>query len=49
MDFHRCTNLKGPDYEPCNYFKRVFTTMCPIDWVEKWDDQRAEGSFPTKL
>ena len=49
VDFHRCTKLKGEDYEPCNYFKKVFGDVCPNEWTEKWDDQRDRGVFPAKI
>ena len=26
-----------------------FRTICPEAWLEKWDDQREAGTFPTKL
>jgi hypothetical protein len=31
--------MKGDDYEPCTYFKKVFRDICPIEWVDKWNDQ----------
>merc|ERR1712226_479199 len=49
VDYHRCVNLKGEDFEPCKFFFKNFTALCPMDWVEKWDDQRDAGSFPAKL
>lgn len=49
LDFHRCTALKGKDYEPCEYFRRVFKSICPNAWVEKWDTQIEEGRFPGKI
>lgn len=49
LDFYRCQKAKGTDYEPCQYFKRVFSSMCPIAWVEKWDEQRDEGVFPGRI
>ncbi|KAL1452220.1 hypothetical protein WDU94_006515 [Cyamophila willieti] len=45
LDFHRCTKIKGESYEPCHYFKRVFSSMCPNSWVEKWNDQLEDGTF----
>merc|ERR1711884_466096 len=45
VDYHRCVNLKGEDFEPCKFFFKNFTTLCPSEWVEKWDDQRDAGSF----
>jgi cytochrome c oxidase subunit 6b len=33
IDYHKCVKAKGDDYEPCQYFKRVFTSLCPHEWV----------------
>ncbi len=49
VDYHRCVNLKGQEYEPCQFFFKRYRTMCPFAWVEKWDEQRENGSFPAKL
>ncbi|XP_063363771.1 cytochrome c oxidase subunit 6B2 [Cydia amplana] len=49
LDFYRCQKVRGEKYEPCQYFKRCFTSLCPIDWVEKWDSQRSEGTFPGRI
>ena len=49
VDFYRCTNLRGEDYAPCQYFKKSYQVMCPSFWTEKWDEQRENGTFPTKL
>ncbi|ODQ79623.1 hypothetical protein BABINDRAFT_162002 [Babjeviella inositovora NRRL Y-12698] len=40
VDYHKCINLKGEEFEPCKIFYRTFSSLCPVDWVEKWDDQR---------
>ncbi|KPJ02171.1 Cytochrome c oxidase subunit 6B1 [Papilio xuthus] len=49
LDFHRCQKVRGEKYEPCNYFFRVYKSLCPNEWVEKWDTQRSEGTFPGKI
>lgn len=49
LDFHRCEKIKGQGNDVCQYFKNVFTSMCPNAWVEKWDEQRSEGTFPGKI
>merc|ERR1712059_100113 len=49
VDFYRCQNLKGEDYEPCIFFKKNFKILCPNSWIERWDDKREAGTFPTKL
>jgi len=33
LDFHRCVKAKGEDYDPCQYFKRVYKSLCPVAWV----------------
>ncbi|PIK45450.1 putative cytochrome c oxidase subunit 6B1 [Apostichopus japonicus] len=49
VDFHKCQKSKGEDYEPCEWFRRVYKSMCPIKWVETWDSQVEEGSFPSRI
>ncbi|KAI5961087.1 COX12 [Candida margitis] len=49
IDYHKCVNVKGEDFEPCQLFFKTFTSLCPLDWVEKWDDQRAAGKFPVNM
>ncbi|CAB3369888.1 cytochrome c oxidase subunit 6B1-like isoform X2 [Cloeon dipterum] len=49
VDFHRCRRVKGEDYAPCEYFKKVYRSMCPNAWIEKWDTQVAEDRFPGRL
>eukprot|EP01147_Barroeca_monosierra_P008664 gene8664-1058_t len=46
VDFYKCIKLKGDDYKPCGQFLRAFSTLCPNEWVEKWDEQRENGTFP---
>ncbi|KZW02868.1 cytochrome c oxidase, subunit VIb [Exidia glandulosa HHB12029] len=49
VDYHKCINAKGEDYAPCKQFKRVFRSLCPIEWVSRWDEQRESGTFPASL
>lgn len=49
VDFHRCQKKRGEDFAPCNYFKKVYKTMCPNAWIEKWDEQRENGTFPGRI
>lgn len=49
VDFHRCINLRGVDYQPCYFFKTRYHHFCPSDWVNTWDEQREEGRFPVNL
>ncbi|XP_040183124.1 cytochrome c oxidase subunit 6B1 [Rana temporaria] len=52
LDFHRCEKsltAKEQDPYPCQWYKKVYQSMCPNSWVEKWDDQRDAGTFPAKI
>merc|ERR1712193_234103 len=49
VDYYRCINKRGEEYEPCQYFWKNYNTLCPLAWVERWNDQRENGSFPAKL
>ncbi|KAK4036415.1 Cytochrome C oxidase subunit VIb Polypeptide [Daphnia magna] len=49
VDFHRCQKIKGEDYTPCQYFQKVYKSVCPNSWIDKWNTQLEEGSFPKKI
>ncbi|XP_068934780.1 cytochrome c oxidase subunit 6B1 [Petaurus breviceps papuanus] len=52
LDFHRCEkamNEKGGDVSVCQWYKRVYKSLCPLSWVSTWDDRRAEETFPGKI
>lgn len=49
LDYYRCQKVRGADYKPCEYFSKVFHSVCPNSWIEKWDDQREEGTFPGNI
>jgi len=49
LDHKRCVKLRGEDYSPCEYFKKVYTSICPFAWVEKWETQIEEGNFAGKI
>ncbi|TFK05419.1 CTD small phosphatase-like protein [Platysternon megacephalum] len=52
LDFHRCEKAmaaKGADTMCCQWYCRVYTSLCPISWVNAWDERWAEGTFPGKI
>uniref|UniRef100_A0A7N4V0D1 Cytochrome c oxidase subunit 6B1 n=1 Tax=Sarcophilus harrisii TaxID=9305 RepID=A0A7N4V0D1_SARHA len=52
LDFHRCEKAmtqKGGDVSVCQWYKRVYKSLCPLSWVNTWDDRRAEDTFPGKI
>ncbi|XP_058807690.1 cytochrome c oxidase subunit 6B1 [Phymastichus coffea] len=49
VDFHRCSKVKGENFEACQYFKKCYMSLCPQAWVEKWDEQISENRFPGNI
>lgn len=49
VDYMRCTRLYSEGHEPCEYFKRCYKSICPNDWVAKWEEQISDGTFPYTL
>jgi len=49
IDHKRCIKVRGEDYAPCEYFKKVYTSLCPHAWVEKWETQIEENRFPARI
>ncbi|XP_054851302.1 cytochrome c oxidase subunit 6B1 [Eublepharis macularius] len=52
LDYHRCTKAlaaKGKDTKLCDWYRKVYKSLCPISWVKNWDEQREEGTFPGKI
>ncbi|XP_076375715.1 uncharacterized protein LOC143258952 [Megalopta genalis] len=45
-DFHRCNKILGDGSDACTWFKQVYSSICPNDWIERWDQYRTEGKFP---
>lgn len=36
LDFHRCNKAlsdKGQDVAPCDWYQRVYKSICPMSWV----------------
>ncbi|XP_053460059.1 cytochrome c oxidase subunit 6B2 isoform X1 [Nycticebus coucang] len=52
QDYHRCVkamNRRGKSTEPCAYYFRVYRSLCPISWVQRWNEQIKEGTFAGKI
>jgi len=46
IDYHRCVEAKGEDFEPCEFFKDNYENVCPNFWTERMEDNVEEGNFP---
>ncbi|XP_024025706.1 cytochrome c oxidase subunit 6b-2 [Morus notabilis] len=49
IEFHRCLAAKGEESGECEKFARYYRSLCPGEWVEKWNEQRENGCFPGPL
>jgi cytochrome c oxidase subunit 6b len=49
VDYQRCAKLKGEDYKDCDYFKQVAKTLCPEQWLEKYEEQLQNNAFPVNI
>uniref|UniRef100_A0A5F8GRD9 Cytochrome c oxidase subunit 6B1 n=1 Tax=Monodelphis domestica TaxID=13616 RepID=A0A5F8GRD9_MONDO len=50
-DFHRCTKImkrRGKDSSPCDYYRKVYHSLCPLSWGVPFD-LSAEGGFPASV
>ncbi|KAJ1994881.1 Cytochrome c oxidase subunit 6B [Dimargaris cristalligena] len=45
-DYYKCTEARGEDFPLCQQFYRNFRSLCPDDWIERWDAAREEGRSP---
>jgi len=39
-----CVKKTG-DEAPCLSMRQSAVSICPEDWIEKWDEEREEGNF----
>ncbi|CAD5164467.1 cytochrome c oxidase subunit 6b-1-like [Musa acuminata AAA Group] len=49
IEYHRCIAAKGEDASECNKFAKYYRSLCPGEWVERWNEQRENGTFPGPL
>ncbi|XP_072977923.1 cytochrome c oxidase subunit 6b-1-like [Typha angustifolia] len=49
IEYHRCIAAKGEDASDCDKFAKYYRSLCPSEWVERWNEQRENGSFPGPL
>ncbi|OMO81142.1 Cytochrome c oxidase, subunit VIb [Corchorus capsularis] len=46
IEFHMCLIAKGEESNECKRFAKYYRSLCPGEWVEKWNEQRENGTFP---
>ncbi|KAI3524258.1 hypothetical protein L1887_02911 [Cichorium endivia] len=49
IEFHRCVAAKGDGATECEKFAKYYRSLCPAEWVDRWNEQRENGVFPGPL
>ncbi|XP_020582420.1 cytochrome c oxidase subunit 6B-like [Phalaenopsis equestris] len=49
IEYHRCIAAKGDDSSDCTKFAKYYRALCPGEWIERWNEQRENGTFPGPL
>ncbi|KAI3672475.1 hypothetical protein L6452_38563 [Arctium lappa] len=49
VEYHRCVAAKGEDASECDKFAKYYRSLCPGEWVDRWNEQRENGTFPGPL
>ncbi|RUS28197.1 cytochrome c oxidase, subunit VIb [Jimgerdemannia flammicorona] len=49
IDYHKCIQARGDDFPACKQFWRAYHSLCPNEWISKWDTQREEGINPSNF
>jgi cytochrome c oxidase subunit 6b len=42
---HKCFSEKGEDDDACKRLARDYRAICPMEWLEKWNEARDEGTW----
>ncbi|KAF8034958.1 hypothetical protein BT93_C1091 [Corymbia citriodora subsp. variegata] len=49
VEYHRCIAAKGEDAQECEKFAKYYRSLCPGEWIDRWNEQRENGTFPGPL
>jgi cytochrome c oxidase subunit 6b len=44
-EYHKCVADKGEDAPECGKYARYYRSLCPGEWIDKWNEQRENGTF----
>ncbi|DBA93962.1 TPA: hypothetical protein ACH3X1_001620 [Trebouxia sp. C0004] len=45
-EFYKCTAEKGDDSSECKFHQKAYRSICPSEWLDKWNEQRESGTWP---
>ncbi|CAN4115485.1 unnamed protein product [Withania somnifera] len=49
IEYHRCVAAKSEGAPECDKFAKYYRSLCPGEWIDKWNEQRENGTFPGPL
>ncbi|XP_073053038.1 uncharacterized protein [Primulina eburnea] len=49
VEYHRCVAAKGEGAPECDKFAKYYRSLCPGEWIDRWNEQRENGTFPGPL
>ncbi|PWA77081.1 cytochrome c oxidase, subunit VIb [Artemisia annua] len=49
VEYHRCVAAMGDGAAECDKFAKYYCSLCPGEWVDRWNEQRENGTFPGPL
>ncbi|KAK7275791.1 hypothetical protein RIF29_16914 [Crotalaria pallida] len=49
VEYHRCIAAKGEGAPECEKFAKYYRSICPGEWIDRWNEQRENGTFPGPL
>lgn len=49
VEYHRCIAAKGEGAPECDKFAKYYRSLCPGEWIDRWNEQRENGTFPGPL
>ncbi|GJS36061.1 cytochrome c oxidase subunit 6B-1-like protein [Tanacetum coccineum] len=49
VEYQRCVAAKGEDASECDKFAKYYRSLCPGEWIDKWNEHRENGTFPGPL
>ncbi|GAB4861275.1 hypothetical protein Ancab_036435 [Ancistrocladus abbreviatus] len=49
IEYHRCIAAKGEGAPECDKFAKYYRSLCPGEWIDRWNEQRENGTFPGPL
>ncbi|KAL6955613.1 hypothetical protein U1Q18_017475 [Sarracenia purpurea var. burkii] len=49
IEYHRCVAARGDGAPECDKFAKYYRALCPGEWIDRWNEQRENGTFPGPL